>query len=360
MDPTEDATKRSMKQRVFYDFPKGRVLAVVLFATACTVLRWYMSPQLPSAITDGDIRHVGLSEQSDVEMKETTLVQRVPVFYSLFVKSQKDAPRVRNIVMEQFSSLLPEHEVYMHSIGVQLGNISFVTKHLGHHEQGTEIITLHSLWQYCSNHTDAKVVYLHAKGSSNNNRQNTALRPFLTVGALSRECLSLPATCDVCSSRISPIPHPHTPGNMWLARCSYINKLIDPNLFEAEMESVQRQLLHVPQSCVGRGRYAAEHWVLSHPSARPCDLCSSSNYVWSYANVPRQDFVRDLVPAPRFELPKYYFPNIPCEWSGTSAKERLYEYLELYNETPTASWWGWRFFNNSESTVSIEKLAPEG
>lgn len=32
----------------------------------------------------------------------------------------------------------------------------------------------------------------------------------------------------ICSSRMSPLPHPHTSGNMWLAKCDYISQLIDP------------------------------------------------------------------------------------------------------------------------------------
>ena len=54
-------------------------------------------------------------------------------------------------------------------------------------------------------------------------------------------------------------------------------------------------------ACVGADRYAAEHWVHSHPSVRPCDL-STSDYTWNYAGIPTGDFEKKLESAPRFEL----------------------------------------------------------
>ena len=56
-------------------------------------------------------------------------------------------------------------------------------------------------------------------------------KEYFTVAALSEDCRNMPSSCNVCSMRMSPIPHPHTPGNMWAARCSYVSNLIDPNLY---------------------------------------------------------------------------------------------------------------------------------
>ena len=132
----------------------------------------------------------------------------IPVFYNLYVATANDSSRVFDLVSDQMIHLRPEHKpVYIQSMGpIQLSIPN--TKLLGHHSNGTEMVTLRSLWNYCTEHPTEKVVYLHSKGSSRNSPENENLRNFLTKGALSRECSTLPTTCNVCSSRFSPLPHP--------------------------------------------------------------------------------------------------------------------------------------------------------
>jgi hypothetical protein len=155
---------------------------------------------------------------------------KIRVFYNLFVASADDEARVQAIVDEQMANL--DHNLHdvndsITMLGHMLPNVSsyMIRDHL---EQGDEGETLHALWKYCKEHDNRqrKVVYLHSKGSFHPKPQNDKLRRFLTEGALSPECANLPDTCDVCSSRMSPLPHPHTPGNMWLARCDYVAKLV--------------------------------------------------------------------------------------------------------------------------------------
>ena len=83
---------------------------------------------------------------------------------------------------------------------------------------GSEMLTLYSLWRYCKQNIGSKVIYLHSKGSFHPKRSNDLLRNLATRAALSKECSSIPSSCNVCSSRFSPFPHPHSPGNMWLSR----------------------------------------------------------------------------------------------------------------------------------------------
>ena len=272
--------------------------------------------------------------------------QIVRVYYNLFVAEQVDKDRVSKLVAEQFALLQPHHRVYVHSIGHPL-DLPNSTTLLQHQTTGNEMDTLHPLWKYCQQYPAAKVVYLHSKGSFHPTRENELMRPFLTVGALSQECHSLPAACNVCASRMSPIPHPHVPGNMWLARCDYIHQLVDPLLFEAAMENVSI----IPRNtstphCHGLSRFAAEHWVLSHPQAMPCDLSRNRKYVWAYMHLPRHNFSKRLAMAPRFRPSTYRKHG--CirngKHTGYSLSERLVEYRELYNETPPEHWWGWGFF----------------
>jgi hypothetical protein len=333
---------------VFSHFRRAVFLALLYFG-----LGWPALSHYTFLFEIQRIENISEEEEEDHVLHATKLRNtkrsksklQVPVFYNLFVNDTADAQRVRYLVLEQFAYLQPEHDVYLHSIGVPLDNLSDVAKLLGHHEQGTEMITLHSLWEYCSNNIESKVVYLHSKGSYTPTKQNDKLRRFLTGGALSRECLLLPSTCNVCSSRMSPIPHPHTPGNMWLARCDYISQLIDPYEFDERMgviPNIDRNAEH----CVGRGRFAAEHWVYSHPLASPCDLSTNRKYVWGYSEIPPNiNFTKDLTLAPRFPLNRY-INIVGCKSSdglntGMTALERIQEYRILYNQVPTETWWGW-------------------
>eukprot|EP00970_Alexandrium_tamarense_P018849 scaffold13555_cov109-Alexandrium_tamarense.AAC.1 len=138
---------------------------------------------------------------------------------------------------------------------------------------------------------------------------------------------------------MSPLPHPHTPGNMWLARCDYVAKLVrhivgqGQALFAFSIAFyfpicnvlAPKRLIHSlpktgsypvsflevcrchlvlshydilnPNTRVsinfvrrfGHGRYFYEHWVHSHPSVEPCDL-STDNFVWNYNGVPSVPF----------------------------------------------------------------------
>jgi hypothetical protein len=139
-----------------------------------------------------------------------------------------------------------------------------------------EFLESRVLKQYCKDYPAAKVVYLHSKGSFNPMEVNERLRRFQTRGELLEECANLPSSCNVCSSRMSPIPHPHPSWNMWLAKCDYVQKLT--NLMTLKKKT--KELRYSPNNgnkprnnaCIGKGRFAAEHWIHSHPSVMPCDL----------------------------------------------------------------------------------------
>jgi hypothetical protein len=271
----------------------------------------------------------------------------IPIFYNLYVQHEGDAPRVFDLVSEQLALRRPDHHpVYVHSIGYRLTIPNSTV--LQHHDEASELVTLHSLWQYCRIHPREKVVYLHSKGSYSNSVENMKLRKFLTTGALSAECSNLPATCNICSSRFSPLPHPHTPGNMWLARCDYVKDLVDPSEMPDLMENVvrKRNLRRRHPACDGLRRFSAEHWIHSSPSARPCDLYTDRSFTWAYDNLP-EDLYPDatkLEAAPRYRL-KAFVKRGKCPGRGTKIENRLYEYNDLYNiSLPNESWWGWKSF----------------
>ena len=302
-------------------FSSRKIVFIVQVAiTSCFILAVYVN----LGATTGGVR--SLSGETP---------RSVPVFYNVY------APDISSrIVKEQLSQLLPEHNVFVRSIGAQVEIVAprrDVTV-IQHDEEGDEAGTLQLLWKYCKNRTDDTVVYIHNKGSFHPSYTNTLFRRFNTRGALSEECMNMPSSCNVCSSRMSPLPHPHTSGNMWVAKCEYVQKLVDPMELPAKMDAIFPGFNII---CVGGGRFAAEHWIHSHPSVQPCDLSTNEKYTWGYYGVPLGNFKKDLQLAPRYEMKKYDKPG--C-WEDNTFGVRMMEYEALYNETPAESWWGWDFY----------------
>jgi hypothetical protein len=334
----------------------------------------------PIAISDNNVHVIEDFDSIDKnarKQKNSTKIDNITVFYNLFVNPNADhseTMRVQDIVKEQMSYLIPDihYPVYVHSIGKELPIPN--TELLAHHATGGESVTLHSMWQYCQKHKGKKVVYMHSKGSFHSHERNELLRRFLTRSALSRQCAHKDEigslSCNVCSGRFSPFPHPHCSGNMFLADCDYVAKLINPLDFENRMNDIPRvkEFLALPpekqmdSSFMGIGRYSYEHWIHSAPFVKPCDLYKPSTFVWGYDGVPNasevdtidlhgEDSEFELQPAPRFPFWVYELIYKGLRhWTGF--EHRFEEYQSLYNETPpgpsigsppsTATWWGWR------------------
>merc|ERR1719195_437933 len=144
-----------------------------------------------------------------------------------------------------------------------------------HYNQGWEYHTHYELFKYCQRNPAEQVAYIHTKGSYNpRSNPGGRLRRFVMKGVTSKECYNTTGKCNVCASRFSPSPHPHIPGNMWSAKCSYIQKLANPMWFQQNMSLVYA-MPHRPHPqdwAIGANRFAAEHWVGSHPQLEPCDV----------------------------------------------------------------------------------------
>lgn len=291
----------------------------------------------------------------------------IPVFYNLFVDPKATAEeiaRVEKLVSEQLSLRQPWHKISINSIGNPSVAQSIVNKLpnttiLNHYDSGSEMITLGTIYDYCHDYPTSDVVYLHSKGSYHGHPKNELLRQFLTRGALSTFCsfvgrsqndndASTTARCNVCSSRFSPFPHPHTSGNMWKANCGYIRKLIPPEEFAAKMADVEQITQSVnPAWCIGSRRYAAEHWIYSNPSVKPCDLYTCKEFQWGYDNLHPSSGLRNgdfqLSMAPRYNISE---SHLGCMMTfGKQLQHRLGEYKFLYDQLPDESWWGWTLWS---------------
>merc|ERR1712129_91196 len=223
-----------------------------------------------------------------------------------------------------------------------------------HFMQGWEFLTQEELWKYCQRNPVEQVAYIHSKGSYHASMMEDVWRRFLMRGVASEECQNMTTKCNVCSSRFSPFPHQHVPGNMWLARCSYIRKLANPRLFMHNMSFVhdlaQRPFnpsLMWDGAFLGMGRFAAEHWVGSHPDVEPCDVYDGA-YRWGSPTTSEENHYRNSTWVPqlyeglRFQLRSYvlYVPYgdggfwiTPKTWASW-VQWRCNEWHGLYHKLP--------------------------
>ena len=258
--------------------------------------------------------------------------------------------------------------------------------------EGDEVITLQALHDYCRapDHREHRVIYMHSKGSFTRKLQNNVLRHALMRGILSAECISGAPfgaadarRCDACSSQFAFLPFFSFLGNMWLAECEFIAKLIAPDRFDARkrrvVETMKTRTRNVTEqstygtkyavttldnrtsyrfprheifwieraSWMGVGRYAMEHWIASHPDLRPCEVFSrsSGNKHIEYDRIvrpwqfrpPTLTRVQETMTANasaafwRFERGVYH------PWFGPMG--RMFEYEQLYGKVPRNGSW---------------------
>ncbi|KAL9185664.1 hypothetical protein ACHAXT_003441 [Thalassiosira profunda] len=160
------------------------------------------------------------------------------------------------------------------------------------YEEAGEAVTLQDVHDFCKSDLVAdanrtRVVYLHSKGSYHSQKENHIWRRQMTDASLHPDCLNPPDdTCDVCGAQFYIKYAIMFPGNMWTAKCSYVNKLIPPNDGEyarRKTDSVKQFLMlrlwGVLQATLdkdnvehyGLDRYQWEHWI-AHPSIQPCEV----------------------------------------------------------------------------------------
>ena len=92
-------------------------------------------------------------------------------------------------------------------------------------------------------------------------------------------------TCNICGLYFTFDRGLFMAGNMWTATCGYIQQLIEPRYFEANMTAIVKDawlqsvvtgnlaFAQYPQEppYLGIDRYADEWWIGSHPTVNPCD-----------------------------------------------------------------------------------------
>jgi len=240
---------------------------------------------------------------------------------------------------------------------------------------------------------------------------------MITKAALSDECQTVSADqCNVCSARFSPLPFLHSSGNHWTASCDYVSNLIPPAYFYPAMEEVfdekvdevlkwantgkglhgdqeereetvdtqepmeeptswilqgpeegevettsvssvrilKRPQIYSSETFMGRGRFAMEHWIHSHPYQKPCDVYPGK-WAWAHDDLPPlpgNEWVPELRSAPRGTLEDFVIPPFSDaakdQWF-CGKESRLFEFAKLYKgKAPPLDSWFWSFYEASK------------
>ena len=336
--------------------------------------------------------------EPDIAMAPTKLLvrPRTAIFLHRYVPIDDDQKGALMIIKEQLEqignalSILPrshQTKLFYINIGRKLGdgfveNIcsqfsEYLSCHLLRHaDAGFEEQTLSAVHEYCVEHDDHRVLYLHTKGSYHPNEAQNNWRRSMTDAVSSLDCMehALFEGCSMCGLLFLPRPVFHYTGNMFNAQCSYIRKLLKPSIFQEKMVEVvalERKLLqngtlvpnmkHFERPAVhGSQRYVMEHWHGSHPSLeKVCDVSIHPQNVfkrtgrqpdnWELASFPRHPYTaswqwgdsdRMIAQVLNTESNRmreiFLLPGQMMRWCS------------LYGELPSNSSWVWSWYPDGQ------------
>ena len=267
-------------------------------------------------------------------------------------------------------------------------------RHVQHYDEGWEVLTLQHMHQFCqamaasssqlpvgapdttnrSTNRDVRVVYLHNKGSLHQFPVTENWRKSLTEVVVSEHCLgpqALASPCNVCGATFFTTWTLFFPGNMFVAKCDYVQKLIAPSNFSSRMEQaietvmqlrLQNQLVtHLTRGkndrtdFFGLERFSDEHWIASHPDIQPCD-CNSNGNAYQYKKGRKKLSQMQWSMAPRvYGSPHDGLVDKYDQLKWANATDwRLREYyllpgnlikwFSLYHQAPPPDSWAWTWF----------------
>jgi hypothetical protein len=340
-----------------------------------------IAPEYSPTTGNGQLKTI---EESGDKVSQFFPISELSVFYHILNIKGDDSTVVHQRVKEQmqyFNSIAPVSVYY-----TTVGNATFdhqrfqslchekelscrhleKIKNANTREALETSSTMRRLHEYCTAFPSHRVMYLRTE-------ENDLLRRHAIAAVTNAKCtnqqLQQKDHCDVCGLLALPFPFLHYPSNQFVARCSYVNRLLDPELYERRMGEVTHNALsrrsrrqfvmntvdapyHYPVA-----KSAAPHWITSYPNNRICDLSIS----------PKIEYWKDSARSENeFELQAFPRHNIKAEWSYLKAVDwtllkrdwRLRDYFmlagnifmwfELYGKAPPDNGWQWSFYPDGE------------
>ena len=342
-------------------------------------------------------------KKPDLDLSESPRYNTTPwtVFYHIFLPSERN---VSSIIEEQLASLQDSFAAQSIKNSLELrytivggedatddseGNIvdkicsRFEKLNCVLHDrevEGNEDLTLTALHEFCMENPSQSVIYFHSKGSYHDSSENGSWRRHLLAATTGRDCLENLNTvesnsttqCDVCGLQFYPMWAFFFPGNFFVARCSYVRRLLPPRDFALQLnETVSKMLalkkqnlfktdLYSPQKegNLGLGRYSWEQWVGSHPSIQPCDLSYTANFRHWVQPQSQSDLKWSMAPRHDIMAPWYRIQTGKREGILNTPSRSMREYfllpgllyksIQLYNETPPLDSWVYEWFPDGD------------
>ncbi|GAX15309.1 hypothetical protein FisN_8Hh394 [Fistulifera solaris] len=307
----------------------------------------------------------------------------VAIFYNIFANAAlPDVAEAEATVSEQLQQIGESYAatsndltIYYNTVGhVLLFGESFAANvqkqctanglkcvHMEHHRAGYEEITLQKAYEFCKSFPYRNVIYMHNKGSYSSGRWNIPWRRHMMRAITSGECLRNMDQCTTCGLLFQPMWTFFFPGNFFVSRCDYINRLIPPKDFEVRVNEMLEQrpnellglIFEEWESTLGRRRYSMEHWIGTHPSFVPCHLSTEPSIrTWTLD----EGLPFSFATASHLPIESRWFqakvPRMKKILDDESSRKRdwfllpglLYKWYVLYQEYPPQSSWIWEYF----------------
>ena len=294
----------------------------------------YRSVALPSTELN-ETRGLWSTTRTTNNRSTSSVDNKVALFYHVYTPLPKDWEGIKNarrIVTEQLDQLPDNVEVFYNSVG---GSCNIPTEQatlLRHYESGFEDLTLQSVYDYCVEHPDKPVIFMHNEGSYARHRGGISDRWRQSLMRGLHGC-RLDHGCNVCGLHVQALPTLHFPGNVWMAECSYVRQLVSPRDYSAMRNwtnerptSLTHSMYEIDENTIGNGQLTWESWIGSHPTVRPCDVSDvvDKSVWWS----------RDIHPLGEWGM----FPKHPWDQGLPGLNPRPVSNALMHRESRLTDW----------------------
>jgi hypothetical protein len=303
-----------------------------------------------------------------------------PIFYNIYIHdgTPEQVENSLEIIKEQMQQRKwsdPESEIQYTLIGHASNFTSDMCQpcqQRAYLPKGGEVDTLQALWDHCQAYPHQLVTYIHDKGSFHNTSHNIKTRRMATKAALDCRAQLLHKghirNYNVCTGNFMILPQYLATANMWTARCDYVQQLLPPRDYSQKLEQMYNLTLfhpllgeseyaclkprHLADNHLGRGRFAYERWIWSHPNVNPSVVVPLASL--TDAGFP-QNWQPHISKAPKFLAKAAGMTQGYGVTSWARLEGRLFEWKYLYAKSPPNASWIWRYYEGYETGTPLHK-----